>query len=343
MVLGRVGGSYYDVPGESRMGFAYGVDLAAHVWDDWGIVGSINGNYIDDGTQLSGSIGAVKLPNANGDRWIDPFSFSIYFDQFTDTRIDTISGSLYLNQIRLQLGYALSECLEVGAIYSEPTNEETDINLLFLNFPNSLPVAGRANTSRNIGGYLSGRVKQVQWSALAGYRDSPGTLVLAGNLRRPLNDRFALFAGGSFEERRANWGAVFGVELSFGPRQHSACCALDSTSSYARAQSPDSALEIAYVPQGTTETPSTDLGQFPHGLGEASTPPLDTTPEELWTARYRNWNTRPLVILWAHEMTRALNYDGLTDDMQNEIQKAAGKVGPRTNGEIGRLDGHDNY
>jgi hypothetical protein len=348
MLIGRVNGSNLSVPGESLSGGGYGFDLALHVFENWGVVGSFNANHIDDGSQLVGSLGAVRLPNPQRCDWTDPINFSFFFDQFTDTRVDTVSDSLYLTQIRLQLGYAVRENLEAGLIGSFPTNEVDDVNFLFVNFPNSLPLPGRIDSSRTVAGYVSGKWDELQWSGLAGYRDSPGTFLLAANLRRPINDRLAVFAGGSFEAEEQNWGTVFGLEVNFGPKgggsrscDTASCCRYEVPNRIVRAQSPD--VLLVNVPPGEVETtPNLDLGRFPQGLGESQvpsfTPPFTPNNTRPWSQRYLNWNTRPLLVLQPSEMWRGLNVNGLTDPVQNQVQKAAGPLKPRG---TDRTDGQD--
>jgi hypothetical protein len=357
ILIGRVNGTYFDVPGEQYFGGGYGFDLAIHTFENWGVVGSLNANHFEQGSQLVGSLGAVRLPDPCGTQWYDPVSLSFYFDQFTDGRIDTLDGSLYLTQFRLQAGYAFSENLEAGFIGSFPMNTADEVNFLFVNFPNSLPVLGRINSSKTYGGYVSGRFDELQWSAMLGHRDSPGTLVVAGNLRRPITDNLAVFAGGSFEPEERNWGSVFGLELNFGrggrrSQSYAATTYRQPTTAsneIVRAQSPD--IRLVNVPPGEFETPDFDLGRFPQGLGDFSgdnvtapiTPPFPFAPAEttVWSRRYLNWNTRPLLVLQPSEMWRGLNVDGLTNPVQNRIQRAAGPLSPRTNGGFGRTDGQD--
>jgi hypothetical protein len=321
--------------------------------ENWGFVGSVNTNYIPHGSQVVGSLGAVRLPEYCGTHWYDPVSFSFYFDQFTDTRIDTLDGSLYLTQFRLQLGYALRENLEAGFIGSVPLNTADEVNFLFVNFPNSLPVLGRINTSKTYGGYVSGKIDELQWTAMLGHRDSPGTFVAAGNLRRPITDRLAVFAGGSYEAEQRNWGSVFGLELNFGRGSSSSRSYASTARPYraaepnaiVRAQSPE--IRLVNVPPGEFDPPDFDLGRFPQNLGESVTapfvPPAPFAPPtaDLWSRRYLNWNTRPMLVLQPSEMWRGLNADGLTNPVQNQIQKAAGPLSPRTNGGFGRTDGQD--
>ena len=352
LINARVGTSYYSVPGESLFGAAYGLDFAYQLTEDWGFVASGNFNSVSHGTQVVGSLGAVKLPDLYGYEWHDPFSFSFFFDQFTDSRVDTFGGSLYLNGIRLQAGYALSETLEVGAIFSTPTHADDDVKFLFVNFPNSLPMPGIVETSDSISGYAAGNMGELQWSTSLGYRNDPGTFTVSGGLRRPINETVALFSNASYEGNRGNWGVGFGVEFSFGggSTQTTACCS--TTSCHAarrqhtviRAQSPDEAeVLLVNVPsENKFPDPNSNAGEFPLTPNVPLITPLPNLYPESWTDRYQNWSTRSLLILTPADVQRALNANGLTDRTQDDLQSPFSKFSVQTNGDIGRTDGGRN-
>ena len=109
---------------------------------------------------------------------VEPDGVLGVFDQFTDSRVD----DLYLSQLRLQLADPLSRRCQVGVIYTEPTNRD-GVDLLVSAF--SFIEPGTIGQSQSVNGYVAGRAGQVQWSALAGFREDPDTLTLAGTLLRP--------------------------------------------------------------------------------------------------------------------------------------------------------------
>lgn len=352
LINARVGTSYYNVPGESLFGAAYGLDFAYQLTDDWGLVASGNFNSVSHGTQFVGSLGTVKLPDLYGYEWYDPFSFSFFFDQFTDSRVDTFGGNLYLNGIRLQAGYALSETLEVGAIFSTPTHADDDVKFLFVNFPNSLPMPGIVETSNSISGYAAGNMGELQWSTSLGYRNDPGTFTVSGGLRRPINETVALFSNASYEGNRGNWGVGFGVEFSFGggTTQSTACCSTTgchsnrSQHTVIRAQNSDEdEVLLANVPsENEFPDPDSNAGEFPFTPNVTSITPfpyLDNRITDSWTRRYQNWNTRSLLILTPADVERGLNADGFTDRTQDQLQSPFSKFSVQTNGGFGRTDG----
>ena len=353
LLISRLGTSYYSVPGEALFGAAYGLDLAYELTGDWGLVASGNFNSLSHGTQFVGSLGAVKLPDFYGEEWHSPLSFSFYFDQFTDSRVDTFGGSLYLSGVRLQTGYAIHEALEVGAIFSAPAQEDDDVKFLFVNFPNSLPTPGIVEMSESISGYASGQVGCVQWAGSAGYRADPGTFLVSGSVRRPLTESIALFSNASYEGKRGNWGVGFGIEFSFGGGKGATtccsapCCCASSSSTRSqqtviRAQSPDSEIQLVNVPpQGDFPEPDKSAGEFPLFLDEQPVTPFSDPVDNRvsWTRRYKNWSTRSLLILTPAEVERGLNADGLTDRTQDQIQSPFTKFSIQTNGGFGRTDG----
>lgn len=354
LIISRTGASYYSVPGESLFGAAYGIDFAYELTGDWGLVVSGNLNSVSHGTQFVGSLGAVKLPDFYGNEWHDPFSFSFFFDQFTDSRVDTFGGSLYLNGFRLQTGYALNESLEVGAIFSAPAEEDDDVKFLFVNFPNSLPMPGIVEMSESVSGYVAGRAGDLQWAGSAGYRDDPGTFTVSGNLRRPINESMALFSNASYEANRGNWGVAFGIEFSFGGSNCStSCCntpccstkyhAADNQQTVIRAQNPDTDIQLVNVPsQSEFPDPDNNAGEFPLMPDTPTISPITNLNNRItnsWTNRYKNWSTRSLLILTPAEVERGLNADGLTNRMQDQFQSQFTKFSVQTNGGFGRTDG----
>ena len=351
LINARVGTSYYSVPGESLFGAGYGLDFAYQLTEDWGFVASGNFNSVSQGTQFVGSLGTVKLPDLYGYEWQDPFSFSFFFDQFTDSRVDTFGSDLYLNGVRLQIGYALSESLEVGAIFSAPTHDDDNVKFLFVNFPNSLPTPGIIEMSESVSGYASGCMGDYQWGASAGYRDDPGTFTLSGNVRRPITESIALFSAASYEGNRGNWGVGFGVEFSFGgsARNTTCCCTTPchaplSPKTVIRAQNSDEAdiLLVNVPPQKEFPDPDSNTGEFPL-MPEAPTispfTNLNNRITNSWTNRYKNWSTRSLMILTPENVERGLNVDGLTNRMQDQLQSPFTKFSVQTNGGFGRTDG----
>lgn len=356
MLLGRAGTNYFNVPGESQLSAAGGFDVAAQLFGNVGVVASLNGGYVTTGAQMVGTVGVVKLPDAYGESWFDPISFSAYFDQFTDTRIDTVAGRLYLSQARFQLGLALSENLEIGGMFSQPTNEDNDVLFLFENFPAALPTPGRVDSSRTYGAYVSSRIRDLQSAIVVGHRSSADTMYFGLNLRRPLGDQVALFGTANYEHATGNWGAIGGVEIAIGPNlSRGSRYASSGDAEYAvrierarpvqvRAQSPDSTTRLVNLPRGPLSPPELGSGRFPLGLGDAEQETVgfeeyDDSITSSWTQRYFNWNTRQATVLMPHEVWRGLAGKGLTDRTQNAIQSPFTRFNLQTNGRFGRTDG----
>jgi hypothetical protein len=213
----RGGRTNFEVPGDDWQGGTYGLDRAVQLTEDWGLVSSWHINHLAFGRQIAGSMGVVKLPFECGCDWRDAVSFSLFFDQFTDTRIDTRDGSLYLSQVRAQLGYVLASGVEVGGIYTGPVQEDDDVQFLVGLNP-ALPAQdGIVRTGESIVGYAAGCLGEVQWTLLGGHRVEPATSIIGGSLRRQFTERLAAFAGATFETDRGNWAVAYGMELALGP------------------------------------------------------------------------------------------------------------------------------
>ncbi len=358
MLMYRGGGGYFNVPGESRIGYTHGLDLAVGLFGNVGFVGSINANHLPGGTiadgsrtfgtQVVGSLGVVKVPDYRGRNTWDSISFSCFFDQATDDRINTFLHSLYLAQLRLQLGYAISRRLEVGTVYSTSIIDDADVVFRFIGFA-SAPAAGTVNMSRSISAYAAGQLSQLQWSAVVGYRDDPGTMVYAVSIRRSLSRRLAFVANTSYQGDFHNWGAFSGFELRWQPstfyRRGGRRTAAGSTT--VRGQSPSGSLVawVPTVPSRPGDQPDTSTGRFSQGdlqprTGQQGDSEPIIGPQEYvpFTESLAVWNARGVITLLPPDFWRNLNGDGLTIDDQNVTQGGAGvkfRFGQRVDGNSG--------
>jgi len=205
-----------------------------------------------------------------------------------------------------------------------------------------------------VSGYASGCYGDFQWAGSAGYRADPGTFTLGGSLRRPLTESIALYSNASYEAKRANWGVGFGIEFSLGgARSCSSCCTTRACCSTTKVshrhqamietQSPDQEILLVNVPpQGEFPEPDSSAGEFPLLLDEQPVIPISDPVDNRissWTRRYKNWNTRSLLILTPADVERSLNADGLTNRTQDKIQSPFTKFSLQTNGGFGRTDG----
>lgn len=356
MLIYRGGDGYFNVPGESRIGYTHGLDVAIGLIGNVGFLGSINANHLPGntvangsrtyGTQVVGSLGIVKAPNYRScNRW-DLLSFSCFFDQATDDRVNTFLHSLYLSQLRLQLGYAVSKQLEIGAVYSTSLRDDKDVVFRFIGFPLSAPAPGIVNMSESVSAYAAGSAFGVQWSALVGYRDDPGTMVYAASVRRSISRQMAFVSNVSYQGDFHSWGAFSGFELSFAPkvfgsgrsmyRSHRRGSARSET---VRGQSPSGAL-VSWVPGGPSpgEQPDTGLGRFSQSDLQSPSDPQDAVS---FTELFAGWFGRSVITLLPTDFWRNVNGDGLADRTQSQIQSAAGVkfgFGPRTDGAEGRFN-----
>lgn len=272
-LLFRGGSSYYRVPGQSLFGGAYSLETAFPIGNDVGLTVSGNVNHLSGGTQFSGSTGLVKLPAQRPASRGDSITAAVVFDQFTDNRVNTFTGSFYTSQLCWQGGYQIEPDLEIGVSGSVPLYRTDDVLFRFVNFPGSLPVAGVVAGSVSCGAYVTGHSGAWQQAIYAGFRELPGTAQLASSTRYRIDERIAAIAGGTFEERHSNWNVYFGLEIDLGRRRTSR-----QRGRSIRAQSPAAPVHTAgYVPPGNVDSdPENEIREFPLNLGEDSIqPPLN--------------------------------------------------------------------
>ncbi|MDP6445864.1 MAG: hypothetical protein QGG36_21665 [Pirellulaceae bacterium] len=241
-LIGRGGGSYYDVPGESLWSGSYGGDLIVGLTESWAAVGSANANHVTGGTQFAATVGFMR---ANNLAMCDPWSMSVAWDQFTESRVD----GLYLTQLRLQAGYAFNACTEVGAVYTNPTNRDNDVPYTYTFLGTDFTEFGTVNMSESVSGYVAREFANgLQASLVVGYREDPDTMLFSGSVTAPLNDRLAVYAGGSYGERFGTWGTGFGMEWRFGRDDQRSGSSLVSTNRRFRSTADEHISLVSYVP-----------------------------------------------------------------------------------------------
>jgi hypothetical protein len=241
-VVGRTGGSYFDVPGESLWGGTYGADLLVGLTDSWAAVGSANANHITGGTQFAGTVGLIR---ANDLECCDPWSISIAWDQFTESRV----AGMYLSQLRLQAGYSPNECTEFGAVYTNPTNRDNDVPYTFTFLGNNFSEFGTVNLSESISAYAAREFGNgIQYNLVAGYREDPDTMLFSGSVKAPVNDQLAIYTGGSYGERFGTWGIGFGLEWRFGSGAGRGNGGYTRDDQLSRSDEPSEVSLVSYVP-----------------------------------------------------------------------------------------------
>ncbi len=314
----RTGADYFDVPGESLMGGLYGVDLAIPIGGDWGFLGSVAASHISAGTQVLGSLGFLKLPNFAGNSFHDPVSFSVLFDQFTDTRVDADfrtmdDDRLYLAQMRMHMGYALEEDFEFGVLYTEPVSRDDSVSYLVtpIGFPTSFTVPGTLEQAQSFAGYVSGNLGDVQVTGQIGFREEPDTLTLQNSYRIPVSDQVVAFANAGYAAERGTWGAAFGVEIRSGRSPNSrmrSYARIPRRHTVVRAQSPDAPIilaqrkgtEVQEIPPSLLDSipfnqisPLNTLPDATTSLGQQDQPFIGPLPmPDAWAARFDRWHAQ---------------------------------------------------
>ena len=290
LFIGRAGSGYYSVPGETRVGGTYGGDFALQLTGNWGALLSANTSHVSGGTQFVGTLGIVKTPDPFGPGWGGPFSASIYFDQFTDSRI----SRLYLSQLRMQLGYALSDNLEFGIMYTEPTNQDGALFFAPL-FGGFFP--GTLRSSQNISGYVAGRIDIWQGWLTAGHRRPDDSFVVATGLQVPLTQRTDFFVNLNYESVRPNWGTSVGLEFRFGPLGGGRSSGGGSNYDYYAMTGEPLIIRAQNAPL-TPKIESGGPGENIINRQQLAGRPTSFAQPEWWTDRYYNWVGRPMTY-WA--------------------------------------------
>lgn len=289
VLVGRSGSGYSSTPGESLWGGTYGVDAIVALTEQWSFLGTVNASHFSGGSQVAGSIGLYKIYDLDCcDRW----SLSLIWDQFTDSRVD----GLYLTQARLQIGYSLTDCLQVGAVYTNPTNTDNDVPYTFTFAGTNFTEIGSASISESLLGYVSAQLPRgIQCAVVAGFREDPDQMTVATSLRVPLSDRLSAYASGGYADRFATWGASLGLQILLGPSSAD-CGGYGPTDTCATQNSPVSMVQPAVFvpgePEGSPPDTVLPFDELQNGsdLGQQLIEPLGQT----LARRVANSNDKPV-------------------------------------------------
>lgn len=322
----RGGIDYFDVPGEVETGGLYGGDMGLRLTDNWGLLGSLNVTHVSGGTMVVGTGGLFRLADFSTGSASDRVTAAVLFDQFTDTRIT----DLYLNQLRLQLGYALTEQWESGVVYTRPTNLDDDVTFLLTAFGN-FPLPGRLQQSESVSAYVAGNLKGTVVSAQLGYRDGVNSVTLGSSASVPITDRVWLSSAVNYDAEPGSWGVTCGLELGLGgggggPRVRIAR-AQPAERGIVRAQSPEA--EIIQV-QKTEESDGPASDSF--SLDDFAPPPFVTSPPAVvmplipdWPDRFFDAPSLDVLRVTPGQFWRTTDFQNFTDPAQN-IQFQFGRV-----------------
>jgi len=207
------GVSYFDVATGARLGNEYGADLIFPLYRSLAAYGNVSANHFSGGTQFLGTVGLFKAGTVYTCYGMDRIGYGVLFDQFTDSRFD----DLYISQLRMGVDYALSGSTTVGAILTEPLEEDV-VDLASPGGPASLT---DLRTTRAVDFFVLRRVGRAALSASIGYRDVADTVIYGANLSFPVNNRVNTFVKAEYQDVGI-WSSFAGLEFRFG-RGSSSC------------------------------------------------------------------------------------------------------------------------
>jgi hypothetical protein len=203
----RGGASYFDVPDESRLGGEYGGDVIVPLIGRNAGYANLSINHYSGGTQVLGQVGLMGAGSPCADDWTDRLGWLVVFDQFTDTRFD----DLYVSSLQAGLSYTVDANTLVGAVYTEPL-EDDEIEILI---PGATAVSGDVSQSRAVRAYLSRRFDSTLVSGWIGYRDVANTMLYGGSVRHSISDRISTVVQATYQDVGI-WSAFAGIEVALG-------------------------------------------------------------------------------------------------------------------------------
>ena len=198
------GGPSYTSGATGAMGMSESVTVGYRMFDAFGIYGGAGFNHVASNTQILGTIGFQRFGNPNGNTLGDRTSFWMMWDQYTD------DSSNYRHQFRFMLGYVPSERTNLGIAYTVPTSDDGGAGTIPLGGPGMITM-GKAF----IGPYMSIPVGDTDMYGTLGYSDATDNVGLGLGVKRPLNDRFSVFADVKYGGDKT-FGGTVGLAMGLG-------------------------------------------------------------------------------------------------------------------------------
>lgn len=222
------GATYSSGAGDQRGGGGYGARIAIPLFHRlaWFSEGYIN-NY-SHGSQFAGSLGLFKSSSARGSLG-NRIGYSILFDQFTDTELD----SPYMAQMRYAVEYGLTETNQVGLRFTDGV-AGSDVSLgggagtVFLQPFNSIDTYWRHS-----GAWATAELG-------VGYVDELNTVLYRTAMSKPLSERLSANFQLAYEDIGLWTGfAGLSIDLSGGRRSGGCGCHAANNRSAASAADED--------------------------------------------------------------------------------------------------------
>jgi hypothetical protein len=211
----RIGGTYYQIEESSSGGVASFLEGSGQIHSTpFFIHGGVAGELINNEWPVGFSIGMSRLATIENGRVVRPWIFSVAYDGYFDTGFFHTNDTVYLDQIRGLVGYAIKPCLDIGVWGAKGLNSDFGIrsqNGALFN------ITGRF--ADRVAGYAAFDLWNCLFILSGGWEEGPGTYFGEGDVWIPLTRGCNFFGGAGFSDSGAV-DAIGGLEFKFGHDKH---------------------------------------------------------------------------------------------------------------------------
>jgi hypothetical protein len=211
----RIGGSYYEIDQSASAGVTGILEGSGQIHESpFFVHGGVASELINNEWPVGFTLGMSRLATIEGGRVVRPWIFSVAYDGYFDSTFFQTNDTVYLDQIRGLVGYAVKPWLDVGVWGAKGLRSDFGIR-------------SQNGALFNITGRFADRVAGYSafdlWNCLVilsgGWEEGPGTYFGEGDIWIPLTRGCNLFGGAGFSDSGA-LDAICGLEFKFGHDKH---------------------------------------------------------------------------------------------------------------------------
>ncbi|MFO0946635.1 MAG: hypothetical protein U1D30_11915 [Planctomycetota bacterium] len=214
----RVGATYFQVEDASAMGGVGILEGSKQIGDHSLFLHSGGAiEYLDGEYPASFMFGGSRLATIQGNRVVKPWIFSAAYDGYYDGSYFGTNDDIYLDQVRVLIGYALKPWIDVGVWGAKGLRSDFGTRV-----ENGVIYRIPGRFGDRVAGYSAFEIPRTACKFIlsAGWEDGPGTAFAQADMWVPLCSRVNLFGGVGVSNSSAT-DAIVGLEFKFSRGQRS--------------------------------------------------------------------------------------------------------------------------
>lgn len=212
-ISARIGATYYSVDNTATPGGVAILESTKQIGSsDFFVHGGVATEYLDGEWPVSASVGISRLATIVDGQVVKPLILDGTYDLYWDSEFFGTDDAVYMDQVRMLAGYALSARLDAGVWAAIGLQSDSGWR----------PVPGgrmqvRSDFADRIAAYVSANVGSLGSQVLvsAGWEDNPGNYFMEANTFVPLTQHVNFWGGGGYSDA-GSYDLAAGLEFSIG-------------------------------------------------------------------------------------------------------------------------------